>query len=114
MEAPPNTTVVLDGVPYGLRWNKGSMYRADELGLFERKRPGIGLAAAAKYVWCMGPAAIRERFVTPEAVAEVFPPLSELGSIWSAINAAVALSKEDGEKKDAGSTSGRSPASSSA
>lgn len=114
MNAAPNTTVILAAMPYGLRWDKGAMFRADELGLFERKRPGIGLAAAAKYVWCMGPSALRDSFTTPEAVAEAFPPLSELGTIWSAINAAVAASKEDGEKKDAGSTSGRSPASSSA
>ncbi len=114
MNAAPNTTVLLAGSPYALRWDKGAMFRADELGLFERKRPGIGLASAAKYVWCMGPAALRDRFVTPEAVAEAFPPFNELAGVWSAINAAVAASKEDGEKKDAGSTNGHLPASSSA
>lgn len=112
MKAGPNTTVILGGIPFGLRWDKGAMFRADDLGLFERRKPGIGLAAAAKYVWCMGPAGLRERYATPEAVAEAFPKLTQLGEIWEAINAAVALSKEDGEKNGDGSTSGPSPASS--
>ena len=113
MQAPANTTVILAGTPYGLKWDKGAMFRADDIGLFERRRPGIGLAAGAKYVWCMGPAALREKFTTPEAVGEAFPDVSDIGEIWQAINNAVAASKGANEKKDVGSTSGPLPASSS-
>lgn len=112
MQASPNTTVILDGVPYGLRWDKGALFRADEMGLFDRRKAGIGVAAAAKYVWAMGPVALRERFATPENVAEAFPEVSEMTGIWSAINAAVELSRSSDPKKNGGLTNGPSPASS--
>lgn len=114
MNAPPNTVVILAGTPYALKWDKGAMYRADELGLFDRRKPGLGIAAAAKYLWAMAPAACRERFPTPLEVAEALPPMEELPAVWEAINNAVAAGREGDEKKAGGSTSGRLPASSSA
>ncbi len=112
MNAPPNTVVVLDGTPYQLRWDKAAMFRADEIGLFDRKRPGIGLAQAAKYVFAMLPAAARERYTTPEAVAVVMPPLVE---VHATISAALEAGREaTSEKNVFGSTSGPLPASSSA
>lgn len=114
MNAPPNTVVILAGTPYALKWDKGAMYRADELGLFDRKKMGLGIAAAAKYLWAMAPAACRERFASPVEVAEALPSLAEMPAIWDTINNAVNSGREGDEKKAAGSTSGPLPASSSA
>lgn len=111
VKAPPNTVVVLGGTPYQLRWDKGAMFRADEIGLFEKRKPGIGIAAGAKYIWAMGPASLRETYATPEAVAEAFPD-GGLRELWEAINNAVAAAKETTPKNGNGSTSGLSPASS--
>lgn len=112
MNAPPNTVLILDGHPYQLRWDKAAMFRADEIGLFDRKKPGIGLAQAAKYVWAMLPAAGRERHATPEAVAVAMPPLVE---VQAAIGATLEAGREaTSEKNVFGSTSGPLPASSSA
>ena len=112
MQAPANTVVILGGVPYQLRWDKGAMFRADSLGLFDANKPGIGFAAAIKYVWCMAPAALRDKYATPEALADVFPDAPEIGEIWQAINNAVEAGKGGSEKNGAGSTSGPLPASS--
>lgn len=109
LKAPPNTVVILGGTPYRLSWDKGAMYLADELGLFEKRKPGLGLAVGAKYVWAMAPEAAREKYPTPKAIAEV---LGELSEVWDAINNAVALAKDTGPKNASGSTNGPSPASS--
>lgn len=106
-----NVVVILGGTPYALKWDKGAMYRADELGLFEKRKPGIGLAAAAKYVWCMAPAALRERCAGPEQVAELLD-VAALRDVWDAINNAVSASRDVPEKNGNGSTNGPSPASS--
>lgn len=105
-----SATVIISGEIVPLRWDKGAMFRADELGLFDKRKPGIGLAAGAKYIWVMAPEAIRERFATPSALAEVMPPLKDA---WAAINQAVDEGKDRTDAKNVfGSTSGHSPASS--
>lgn len=110
MNAPPNTVIILAGVPYQLRWDKRAMFRADEIGLFaKRAKPGLGLALGAKYVWAMLPDAGREKHPTPEDVAAVLPPLAEA---WEIVNNAVAAGRETSEKNGRGSTNGPSPASS--
>lgn len=112
MDAPPNTVLVLEGTPYQLRWDKAAMFRADELGLFERRRPGIGLALMAKYVHAMLPDAGRERYATPQAVAVALPPLAEVQGVVE--NALDAGKEATSAKNVFGSTNGRLPASSSA
>lgn len=110
VKVPPNTVVILGGQPYQLRWDKAAMFRADEIGLFEKRKPGIGLAGAAKYVWCMIPAEGRERFAAPVDVATVLPPLAEA---WETITNAIDAGKEGTSAKNVfGSTSGPLPASS--
>lgn len=108
MSGAANTVLVLEGVPYPLRWDKGAMFHADDIGLFDRRRPGMGLAAAAKYVWCMLPASAQLKYADPKAVAVVLPPLKDA---WDVINNAIAAGA-DVAKNVVGSTSGHSPASS--
>lgn len=109
MQAPPNTVLILAGVPCQLRWDKRALFRADEVGLFTKREPGLGLATGAKYVWAMMPDAAREKHPTPEDVAAIMPPLPE---VWEAINNAIAAGRDVFEKNVLGSTSGPSPASS--
>ncbi len=109
MQAPANTVLILDGTPYQLRWDKRAMFRADEVGLFSKREPGLGLATGAKYVWAMMPDAGRSKLKTPEDVANAMPPLSE---VWEAINNAIAAGSDVFEKNVLGSTSGLLPASS--
>jgi len=112
VNAPPNTVVVLDGTPYQLRWDKAAMFRADEIGLFGKHLPGVGLARAAKYVWAMLPETGRTKYAQPVHVAEALPPLAE---VWPTINNAIKVAGPGAEPKNVvGSTSGPSPASSSA
>ena len=101
------TEVKLAGISYQLRWNKGAMFRADEFGVWDRKKPGAGFAKAAKYICAMIPDEGREKYPTPEAVAQVMPSLTES---WDAINAAIeGAGPEMDSKNVVGSTSGPSP-----
>lgn len=110
VKVPPNTVLILGGTPYKLVWDKAAMFRADEIGVFGKRRPGIGLAQAAKYVWCMLPAGGREALQSPEEVAVALPALTE---VWVAVNNAIAAGGEATDPKNVvGSTSGRSRASS--
>lgn len=103
-------TITLNGAePCTLIWNKGAMFRADECGVFTTK--GLGFARAAKYVWAMLPDSHRRLFPSPEAVAEVLPPVTTVSPV---IDAAIAAAGEDMSAKNVfGSMSGPSPASSS-
>lgn len=105
-----STTVVLGGEPYVLRWDKGAMFDADEVGLWSGK-PSAGPAHWAKYLWAMLPPAGRLKFPTPRDVFRAMPPIAEVVPI---INAALEQADESVDpKKVYGSTSGPSPASSS-
>lgn len=106
----PNTVLILRGEPYQLRWDKGAMFRADELGVFGKSKPGIGLAKAAKYVCAMLPKEGREKYPEPQDVAAVLPPLAE---VWPIVNSAIEAAGETCDPKNViGSTNGRSPSSS--
>lgn len=102
---PVKAEIILDGTSYPLVWNRGAMFRADELDVFHSPA-GTGFAQAAKYVWCMLPAAARATYPSPEAVAEVLPPATEA---LKAVNAAIAAGAEDTDpKRVLGLTNGRS------
>lgn len=104
-----STTIKLAGKPYVLKWDKGAMFDADEVGVYTGKQ-GAGLAMAAKYVWAMLPPAGRKAYPTPRDVFKDLPPLAEA---WPIINAALDAGHEDTDPKNVfGSTSGRSRASS--
>lgn len=103
--------ITLDGKDYELRWNRGAVFRADELGIYNSSK-SVGLADGAKYVFAMLPEDARRAYPTPAAVFEVLPALPET---WAAINAALKAGAEDTDpKKLFGSTNSRSRSSSSA
>lgn len=105
-----SATVQLGGAPYVLRWDKGAIFRADELGVWGTQDNGMGFSRAAKYLFAMLPDAARRKYTSPERIAEVMPPLVE---VLPAINAAIAAAGEDVDpKKLVGSTNGLSPESS--
>jgi hypothetical protein len=104
-----STTIKLAGSPFVLKWDKGAMYDADEVGVYSGKQ-GAGLAMAAKYVWAMLPPAGRKLYPTPRDVFSALPPLSE---VWPVITAALDAGEKDTDLKNVfGSTSGRGRASS--
>lgn len=110
VKAPPNTVIILTGHPYKLTWDKAAMFRADEIGVYEKRKPGIGLALMAKYVWAMLPDAGRERFAIPQEVAVAMPSLREVQDI---VENAMDAGKEATDPKNVfGSTNGRKPSSS--
>lgn len=104
--APPLELAGLGPVP--LAWDKAAMFRADEAGVFTTK--GIGFAKAVKYAWCMVPDKVRAAYPTPEALADIVPPVT---AIWASVNPAIVAAGEGMSPKNVfGSTSGRSPSSS--
>ncbi len=110
VKVPPNTVIILGSKPYKLTWDKAAMFRADEIGVYEKRKPGIGLALTAKYVWAMLPDEGRDQFATPQAVAVAMPPLREVNAIAS--NAIEAGKEATDPKNVFGSTNGRKPSSS--
>ena len=110
MSNQPNPTITLKNLPYKLTWNKGAMFRADEVGAYDRKRSTIGFAQMCKYLWALGPDALRTKYPTPESLANDVPTTTEC---WNAINAAMAIAGEGMSPKNVvGSTSGPLPSSS--
>lgn len=103
-------TITLAGREWPLVWNKGALFRADELNLFHQP-DGTGFTQGLKYLWCMLPDEARRLYPAPIKLAEVAPPIL---TVQTAINAAIqAAGEEMDEKKIVGSTNGLSPASSS-
>lgn len=111
MNTQPNPTITLKNLPYKLTWNKGAMFRADEVGAYETgKRGTIGFAQMCKYLWALGPAELRAKYPSPEAIADDVPTTVEC---WAAINAAMEIAGEGMSPKNVvGSTNGPSPSSS--
>lgn len=106
---PAKILLIGDKEPIALRWTKAAMFRADDIGVYSSS--GLGYARAVKYVWAMAPDSVRSKYPRPDMLADVIPPLSEVGS---QIDLAI---KESGEAVSAknvfGSTNGPSPSSSS-
>lgn len=108
---PQDIVIVLDGQPCKIVWNRGAMFRADEVGAWaESTAAGLGFAQAAKLLYAMLPADRRSRWPSPEAVADVMP---DVKTTWDYLNQAMAQAGEEMDSKNVfGSTSGHGASSS--